>query len=494
MKSVMNKLDNIYIGKGIYYLMILSTVFFVLFLNLSLDNDIWFLLNHGKYVLLHGIPKVEPFTIHSNLNFVMQQWLSSVIFYLVYSNFGIKSLFFLVFILNSIMVIIFYKLCMLVSCDNYKVSSLITLVFDVLMCLMFVVCRPQMFTYIFVLLLIYCMEAYVRKNNNRYLYFLPIISLLQINFHASMWFLLYVFMIPYFFDGFNKRTKNNYKKLPILITMIVMFLFALLNPYGIDSLMYLFKSYGVDSINNYIGEMKALNVNENNGKIIFVFSLLIFMLNIYIGKNKIKIRYFLLFIGTYYLTLSSYKGFSYLLLASLFSVCCYMRSFFFINKSREIYSLKYKLIYSCIGMVIIGFFIYEVNINKFEYSNKLESGINLLLKKYDKKKIKLYVGYDDGGYTEFRGIKSYIDPRAEVFLKSNNGRFDIFDEYLSVYSGDMSPGGLISKYNFTHILVVDSEKFFYKYMSSSKKYSLFYSGDTDSGNKYKIYVRNDLIS
>ena len=118
MKSVMNKLDNIYIGKGIYYLMILSTVFFVLFLNLSLDNDIWFLLNHGKYVLLHGIPKVEPFTIHSNLNFVMQQWLSSVIFYLVYSNFGIKSLFFLVFILNSIMVIIFYMLCMLVSCDN----------------------------------------------------------------------------------------------------------------------------------------------------------------------------------------------------------------------------------------------------------------------------------------------------------------------------------------------------------------------------------------
>ena len=51
-------------------------------------NDIWFLLNHGRYILNNGFPTIEPFTIHQNFSFVMQQWLSAVIFYLSYSVLG----------------------------------------------------------------------------------------------------------------------------------------------------------------------------------------------------------------------------------------------------------------------------------------------------------------------------------------------------------------------------------------------------------------------
>lgn len=51
-------------------------------------NDTWFLLNHGRYILNNGFPSIEPFTIHNNFSFIMQQWLSSVIFYLSYSILG----------------------------------------------------------------------------------------------------------------------------------------------------------------------------------------------------------------------------------------------------------------------------------------------------------------------------------------------------------------------------------------------------------------------
>ncbi len=52
------------------------------FINNTLDNDIWFLLNSGRYVFAHGIPYMEPFTIHQGFDFVMQQWLSACIFWL----------------------------------------------------------------------------------------------------------------------------------------------------------------------------------------------------------------------------------------------------------------------------------------------------------------------------------------------------------------------------------------------------------------------------
>ena len=46
------------------------------------DNDIWFLLNNGRYVINSGIPVVDPFTIHEGLKYVMQQWGTSLFFYI----------------------------------------------------------------------------------------------------------------------------------------------------------------------------------------------------------------------------------------------------------------------------------------------------------------------------------------------------------------------------------------------------------------------------
>ena len=61
-------------------------IFFVRFIMFGID--IHYLLNEGKYVLENGIPYIDPFTIHEGLNLVMHQWLTSVVFFAVYSLFG----------------------------------------------------------------------------------------------------------------------------------------------------------------------------------------------------------------------------------------------------------------------------------------------------------------------------------------------------------------------------------------------------------------------
>lgn len=465
---------------------------FVYLKNYQLDNDGWFLLNHGRYVFNHGIPYVEPFTIHKELSFVMQQWLSSLFFYLFYHFFGIKSLLFFVIIFNYLFVFIMYKLCMLLSDNNYKISSIITFLIDfILVSLKFIVLRPQIFTYILIVLMFYCLESYIKKRNIKYLFMLPVISILQINMHASMWWLLYVFMLPYLIDGFGIKAINSdkYKKIPLILTMIFMFLFALINPYGIDSLIYFFNSYGIKEINSFVFEMKPVVFNNLFSVYIFSFVVLVFILYIYVKNRRIKIRYLLLLFGSLLLGLSSYKGLSYFFFISLFPVSYFYSDKIRIIKYKERYSIEYKRIYGSLVIIMLLVFGFYYSYKGLNYHNNIEEGINFLLDNYEKNDIKLYVGYNQGGYTEFRGIKSYIDPRAEVFLKKNNKKEDIFIEYYNVLVGNYDLKKFLKKYNFTHLLIVESENL-YDWMKEIDNYKIIYEGKVDNKESYKIYVKS----
>ena len=66
-----------------YYLLLFSPL---IGFEWSLNNDLWFLLASGKYVLERGIPHIEPLTLHEGLSFVVQQWLTSVIFRLIWDR------------------------------------------------------------------------------------------------------------------------------------------------------------------------------------------------------------------------------------------------------------------------------------------------------------------------------------------------------------------------------------------------------------------------
>ena len=70
-----------------------------------------------------------------------------------------------------------------------------------------------------------------------------------------------------------------------------------------------------------------------------------------------------------------------------------------------------------------------------------------------RKEMRVYTGYNDGGYMEFRGYRPYLDPRAEVFLESNNGKEDVLLEWMNVKDGEEKRKEFLEKYNFDYIVV-----------------------------------------
>ena len=95
----------------------------------------------------------------------------------------------------------------------------------------------------------------------------------------------------------------------------------------------------------------------------------------------------------------------------------------------------------------------------------------------------MYTGYNDGGLAEFRGIPSYIDPRAEVFVKKNNKKEDVMKEYYQLQRGMLYYKSFLNKYGFTHIVITEDD-ILNTYLPYDTDYEKVYSNED-----YSLYMR-----
>ena len=441
-KKFINKLKNYRPAKQIAFLYFFIVIIVMVVRYCTLDNDFWFLANTGKYILNNGFPRIEPFTIHNNFSFVVQQWLTDVIFYYTYLIFGEIGMFILILLLFILILYIAYKLCLLISEGRVYLSVILSCIIGFLYSLIFVRTRPQMFDFVILLTYLYFLELYIRKKNVKYLFVLPILSFLLINFHSSTWFMLFAFLIPYIIGAFKFKflcfESEGYDLKPLLIAMVAMFLMGFINPYGKDAITYLFTSYNNSYINILVNEMRPPVIRDISGMTVYLSIFLVLFCYIANKKKLINTRYFLLFLGTTTLALSSIKGYSFFITASIFSLADYLKDFFTVYDKRFEKSFKFNFHYIlCVCIFISSIFcIYKINYidsDKAFIVNSAKYLDNYV--KEDKSKLKIYTSYDNGAIFEYFGFKTYMDARAEVFLKANNKKSDVFKEYYNLQNG-----------------------------------------------------------
>jgi hypothetical protein len=471
-------------------------LFFPLILNITiffrgLNNDIWFLLTHGRYVINNGIPTVEPFTIHEGFKFVMQQWLSSVIFYVTYSWFGEYGLKLLVICAYIISMVIFYKLCMKLTLNNFFKSIIITYLYITLINV-FMTTRPFIFTNIVLLFEVYVLEMYFIEKNEKLLLILPLLSLVLINIQAAMWPMLFIIMSPFVIDSFKFHIGpfRGYgaKKKQLFIAGFSMVIMGFVNPYGFDSMVYIKNSYGVPEINDMVGEMAPATTTTVLGLLIILICVSVTLLYIFGKSEKKSLRYILLAIGTSYISLSTVRGF-------IFFICCalYPLSVFIDEVRIPRFDGKYPertilirkvLVILIIFITPVAFYRLSTFTNKYNSETDLfNNALEYVIKDIKEESVILYTGYNDGGLAEFKGVASYIDPRAEVFLKDNNMVSDVFIEYYDLQKGILYYKEFLAKYNFTH-LIVDSNDILFTYLPHDKDYTIIFSN-----NKYILFKR-----
>lgn len=434
-------------NKYIVYLYFIVPLLINAFLNYSSNEDIWYIMRYGKVILDNGFIHSDVLSIHSGLHIVIQQSFSNVLFYIIYKYLGDFGFFLLCELMIGLYLFVIYKICMLLSNKNILLSVLIPTITCTLLEVNFITPSPRIFTYLNIVIIMYIMDFFYKNNKTKLIYFLPLISLLQMNFHGALWYFIFLFILPFVAQMIIEKNRNVLK---ILIIMFIMFLAGFINPYTYENVFFPFTIYDL-IINKYIGELFPINLVSSIHSIVLISIFFYFILTvilliyIYYKKGKLELRHLLLFLGTAVLSFINIRSIPFFILGSIPPLSNYLKSMRLNLKNDYVNTKKSWIILSIIVLLVA-----------ILNSNRLESGVkkggDFLNKNYPKDII-VYTNFDYGSYIEYLGFHSYFDTRAEVFTKKANRKKEIFREAMSIEYFCTNYKDFIERYKFTHLIV-----------------------------------------
>lgn len=457
-------------GKYTSYMLFFLPILFSLFMDFSREPDTWFLLSHGRYIINNGIPYTEILSMHSDFSFIMQQWLSATMFYTIYKVFGEFGLYIFYLLMNGIITYLIYKLCMIISDKKVYASTLVSVISILMLQLNYIEVRPQIFSYVILLILMIILQIFYKNPSSKYIYFLPVVPLMLINFHAAFFPMFIIICMPYIAEYFIKKDKRFKKLLGLMLVGVIL---ALINPYGIRAITYGLSSYGVGNTSEFIIEMMGFDLTNKTilmecleflGIFLLANTIMIFSLK----KDKINIHVILFIYGFFFMGLLGMKNVSFYYLFAL----PFISKFINIKDGKD-EMIPYKT-YALLGIIILCLFGYNIYNKEYELKSGIEDVVNYLDKNATKD-ITLYTDYHTGSYVEFDGYKPYIDSRAEVYLKKNNKKKDILNEYYKLLIGELDMQKFIDNYKFDYLIVNKYEKF-YDFIITNDDYELVYEG------------------
>lgn len=517
----------------------------LLFTRFQFDNDFWFILNSGRYVMENGFPYTEPFSMHEGLNFVLEQWLADIIYWGVYSNFGAEAVMTFIILVGFCMLFLYEKICIFLS-DNLEVSKVLTTVFGIVTVPIFLLTRPQILSTFIFMFEVYLLLNYAKSNNKKYLYAIPLLSLLIVNLHCALWLMIFILILPFIAtylagtltDIDEKYLGENFDLKPIILICAVSFFIAFINPYGFKAMAFLFTSYD-PSIHSMIGEIKPMALKGNFGSVCFF--IILFSGIVLLSKKKMPLYLILLFAGLGFLAmlagrnlflfyamgtlalayrLKDYKfkitklNWGFLQLLPFLIIDFFV--FYKMIQNNEIFPLP-KILWIYVIILSITLFMFLVcyknndNISKIKglitvllpfffivsisYQNvisakdyvgeKYKTSIDMILEKNHPKDLIFFAGFNTGSYPEFRGIKSYIDGRPEIFAPKNSGKdFSYIKEYIDVCSGKIYYRDFVRKYNFNYMLVEEGDGILFLMLPYDKDFKLLHEEKDETGEVY----------
>ncbi|MDD2533155.1 MAG: hypothetical protein PHC86_00425 [Eubacteriales bacterium] len=458
-----------------------------LLIGRELNNDLWFLLSSGRYVMENGFPVIEPFTLHQHFAFVMQQWLSSVLFWLVYHTFGQIGPLILTSLVFGLLIFIHFRLALLVAKNHFLLAYGVTL-FSAIGIYPFMVTRPYIFSTLVLLLELYLLELYIARGKIIYLSYLPILSLLLINLHAALWPLFFILGIPYLVDALRFKigpiSGQGYSILPLLWAFFLALPIAVLNPYRLQAIRYLFRSYGHPEINRIVSEMKGLDLKSISGLIFFGFiaiSLAVYWWN---RQGAFRLRYVLLISGLLVMALSSARSFMLFAGLAQFPIAFYLFPRTceaslpqqLIGQTKQPQARPKRVVHIAIALTLIILIVECMLLFlPHELPNARYTRLDTIIAALpESESVILYTGYNEGAYLEFCGYKPYIDARADVFLQENNGQKDVMQEYYDLQAGRLHYQEFMARYQFTHVLLGEND-ILRAYLARDNQYQLIKS-------------------
>lgn len=449
-------------------------------------NDFWWHIKVGEWIVNNkSIPHDAIFSwcnSEQNMPWTAHEWLSEVVFWIIYSKSGELGIF--VFCLCIAIII---EMALYTKSKEYcKKNPLVGgLMFVLLAVVVTVVCygRPQIFSFCFLLCEFICLYDFYENPESKKIYALPVLALLWANFHGGSSNMVYIISIVFLFAGVCKfqwgcivaerMEKNAWMKL--LVITLVSAMVICINPYGLKMLLYPYENMGDNLMLSVISEWGSPDAKDTGSLILYFIPIAIILLGLIAEKVKIRWVDVLVFAMFILLFLRSERFIIFWYIAIPFCALRYVIPCR-IKETEKMYDkiLLYAIAVVTIIPIIISISRIAALYNKNQLISKdMDKEMIELIKEENPQR--LYNDYNLGEMLIYNDIPVFIDGRADIYSSCG-----ILTDAVSLISlicidddtEDFNINDIIDKYNFDAFLTLKSRALYTYLIEKPDKYEL----------------------
>lgn len=161
----------------------------------TMQNDTYYTVKIGSYILENGINMMDPFSWHETLPYTFPHWMYDVIMNLIYQVGNWDGIYVSTCVFAVFLGLVMYFTNVKISKNN--LTSLIFTLISIYLLKDFIAARAQLVTFILFALEVFCLEKFVEKPKKIYGAVLILISLLIANLHCAVWPFFFCLFMPY---------------------------------------------------------------------------------------------------------------------------------------------------------------------------------------------------------------------------------------------------------------------------------------------------------
>ena len=458
-------------------------------------NDFWWHIKVGEWILDNGyVPSHDIFSwygMSENISWTPHEWLSDVIFYLVYSAAGQAGIFILSLLSAAIMVLLIgIRLKEKLFC-NMPVTLCYICFFTVLTS-MFFYGRPHLFSYFLMFALLYILYKFRDNENYKGIFALPLIAALWSNLHGGSSNMAYIIPIVFLVTNLKQFScarlegrKFTKKQIIITCAMIIGAAAAIfVNPVGKDVFLYPYKSMSDSFMLDDISEWASPDAKQISQILCFFVPIFLIGHGMIFSEKKLNFTdtaYFLMFL---YLFFRSSRFIMLFCIAAVFFAADYIADI----KSRNIKKKSEKAAVGLLCVLFAGLSFYGAG--KMVILNDSDSLVSTAL---DQKMVdyvkndpseRLFNDYNYGETLIYNNVEVFFDARADLYAQKNIMRDGVGLLYLQQTSKNSTEKyidveKMIDKYDFDGFLISKSRPL-YVYLLNADGYELVYE-TSDAG-------------
>lgn len=480
-----NKIRTIYFfNLGLFFLLTI----FTLISGISTCDTSWHIKTGEWIVTNHKIPTVDVFSwyaIENGKEWFAHEWLSDIIYYFIYNNWGSIGLVFFTILTFGSCHFLLMKFTEK-SWEKSPIKALVWFLIEIITYLFVLSCRPFIFNVLFMIIELYILfDLYNNKDSKKFYLILPL-SILWVNMHGGssnlayllpiMFFICCIFPSGTFFKIENeKKDKAIVKK--FLIAAGLGLIGLLFNPHTWEIILYPYSNMADSFMLNVIGEWSSPDFKTSMGLLLafpFILATIIFIAT----SKKIKL-----------LDLGLYAFFSFMFLRSLrFELLLFVALSYLIFNYDDVSIedfvdievvnkiLKYATVFLVIVGLVLGICVIPNKSDKNYFKEFVSDDMISALK--ENPCDRLFNAYNIGGDLILNDIEVFYDSRADIYTGGDfeDGYYfeimQIDDEY------DYSFDNYLAKYNFDGIVTTSSTALDI-YLNDNPKWELVYRDNPD---------------